>query len=642
MSALNEDAGVVPADMAVPRRLRHSIRSVRGRLDVEPEAFLASRRDAGCLSRECLASLFKLASSLHSRRLPYYSRLLETSEARHITVEQIWGQMNMLLRPVLRRLRDNVRQAQRTFRTSSNNKPEKSDVVKRNAESKVSGKEALIVNDASDHMHSARTSELDESELDDEIADLLAQQEVRQKMKGASKTRGDDQSWRYAFGMGNGGDELEEEEGDSDGSGADALHEDGVSEGESGSSLAGSRPAGVGARPRKRSARVMGGDMEDEDENGRANEELEALKEMYGDDFEDEEGAYGDEEDEVDGYDDPLLEEDMKWDNPTAGFDEEGEAYFGDGDFLPDDNLLDGQNGPGVGDDDDEAGLNDPTLTQLQRERLRERRLVERLEQERLYSTQWAMTGEVGASSRPRDALLDEPLDFEHAMKAVPVITEAVTARLEDRIRRRILDANYDDVTRRTALSTPGDLQTTPAQEAGVSTKDSEKSKLSLMDLYEKEYLERVRQAEESNVTGSAPSAEPLTEVEKDELRAIQMWRRLGQHLDALSNFHFTPKPVQEDLAARVRAVEGQAPAITLETVGNFATTREAALAPQDLYRKPNGKFSDVGLAELSPLERRALRRSKKEQGAASKERREKRKEQAKKIKEQAQQLTVK
>ncbi|RNC44207.1 putative U3 small nucleolar ribonucleo protein MPP10 [Trypanosoma cruzi] len=384
-------------------------------------------------------------------------------------------------------------------------------------------------------------------------------------------------------------------------------------------------------------ARAMAGaddddDNEEEEEDERAVEELAAMKEMYGEDFvPDEDDDDGAEDDD----DDPHFEEDLAWDDPTAVFKESDGMYFGNEDILAGDGAQEEhqqhERGDAVGEnDDDDAELNDPSLTMLQRERQRERRLVERLEQERLYSTQWAMSGETSGNQRPRDALLDEELDFEHAMKAVPVITEAVTAKLEDRIRRRILCANYDDVQRRTSLSAPGDLVTTRRD----ATIDSEKSKLSLMDLYEKEYLERARALEEAS-GDAAQSAEPLTEIERDELRAIQMWRRLAQHLDALSNFYYTPKPIQEELAARVRAVDGQAPAIALETVGNFATTREAALAPQDLYRSADRKYADVGINELVPRERRALRRAKKEQAKAASDRKEKRAAQAKKKKQQ-------
>ncbi|RNF22037.1 putative U3 small nucleolar ribonucleoprotein MPP10 [Trypanosoma conorhini] len=581
-------------EAALPRRLKGSVGNVHQVLDGGLDQFFSSREAGEEASRQCLSSLFALASSLHTPRLPYYGKSLETSRARHVTVEQIWGQMNMLLRPVLRRLQDNVRRAQKAVKGSST--PQQRG-AKRGQTKRPRDDGASDAADEARDVLSTRTSELSESDLDEEIAGLLAEQ--RQRRRLAQPARQSDlnggDSWRYALGKGGDGGE-DDDDGDADG---------GAGEDEAAAS-------------------------DDEDDARRGEEELAALKEMYGDDFVPDAEDEGDEEE---GGDDPHFEEDRVWDDPTAAFSEGDGRYFGGDDILAEDGAQPPPPPQGdAEDDEDDAELNDPGLTALQRERLRERRLVERLEQERLYSTQWAMGGEVSGGNRPRDGLLDEELDFEHAMKAVPVITEAVTAKLEDRIRRRILDANYDDVQRRTSLSTPGDLVTTRRETA----LDSEKSKLSLMDLYEKEYLERARAAEEAS-GDAAQTAEPLTEIEKDELRAIQMWRRLAQHLDALSNFYYTPKPVQEELAARVRAVDGQAPAITLETVGNFATTREAALAPQDLYRGADRKYADVGGNELVPRERRALRRAKKGQAKAATERKEKRAAQAKRQKQRPQ-----
>ncbi|KAH9598944.1 U3 small nucleolar ribonucleoprotein complex [Trypanosoma melophagium] len=628
------------SEAELPRRLRSCVGTIHTTLDGGPDVFLASRQTSEEASRQCLASLFALASSLHTPQLQYYSKSLETSRKRHVTVEQIWGQMNMLLRPVLRRLQDNVRLAQKRFGNSKARKREDTTLEKQHQQGKKRSRDEDPTANGNDVL-SANASELSEGDLDEEITQLLAEQQRRreQKKSGKKDLKGDN-SWRYAFGKGN---EDEDDEAELDGKSAEDDMEDGADD---------DNDDGGEARIRRRHARAMASmeeeNNEDEDEDRRGDEELEALKEMYGEDFEPDED---DEDEDVNGSsEDPQLEEDLAWDDPSATFDERDGRYWGTDDMLADHDTTEayphtatkshmthatGDALVAAGDDEEEdAALNDPNLTELERERLRERRLVARLEQQRLYSTQWEMGGEVGGRDRPRDALLDAPLDFEHAMKAVPVITEAVTARLEDRIRRRVLEGKYDDVQRRSALSTPADLTSTTRLRDNNA--DAEKSRLSLMDLYEKEYLARVRAAEEAD--GSAnnnAAAEPLTEIEKDELRAIHMWKRLAQHLDALSNFHYTPKPVQEDLSARVRAVEGHAPAITVETVGNFATTREMALAPQDLYRGSNRKYADVGSNELLPRERRALRHAKKAEMGAARDRREKRVEKAKKMKQQ-------
>jgi U3 small nucleolar RNA-associated protein MPP10 len=65
--------------------------------------------------------------------------------------------------------------------------------------------------------------------------------------------------------------------------------------------------------------------------------------------------------------------------------------------------------------------------------------------------------------------------------------------------------------------------------------------------------------------------------------------------------------------------VEHQAPAITIESVGKSAVSRDAALAPQDLYRPSKKKFEGASIDELAPSEKSALRRMKKSRSNAAK-----------------------
>ncbi|KPA80392.1 putative U3 small nucleolar ribonucleoprotein MPP10 [Leptomonas pyrrhocoris] len=667
-------------------QLRSSVRVMDRLTSSHLDHLVASRRSGDAVSRDSLAALYSLATKLHSPALRFASNAIETSRERHITTEQIWGQLSMLLRPVLRQLQEGVRKAEKLYGDGTEGRKEGN--KRRRAAQQLRRKEKADADDASDasdkdedlrgvggsgaaadDVLSTRTSELDESDLDEEIADLLQRQAAKKKAKGKEAKKDDDgaDAWRYAFGKSN-LDEDDEEEDDDDWDGEDsdrgtsrrrrreeAAADEEAEEDEDDDEKAGDR------RTRDRNLRAMA-DADDEEEENDADEELAALKELYGEDFEDDgRGFVGDEEDE-----DPGLAEDIELDDPAnedgrggdaAAYSERDGIYFGKGDILNDEaGDFEGAEGGLYGDeaafeDEDgfgdetgdhggadgeaeeemdeelEAALRDPNLSDLQKERLREQHMVRKMEEKRLFGTDWSMTGETAANKRQRDALLEvDDLEFEYGMKATPVVTEAFTAKLEDRIRQRIQDENFDDVQRKTTLSTEADIAK-PKYDAAL---DAQKSKMSLMDLYEKEFLEKQRLAEEGAGGPGAPSAEPLTEIEKDELRAIQMWQRLAQHLDALSNFHFTPKPVQQDLDARVRAVENQAPAVVIENVGNFATTRENALAPQDLYRGSSHRFADVGTDELTPKERHALRRAKKETGKKDKERKEDRDKQRK------------
>ena len=61
----------------------------------------------------------------------------------------------------------------------------------------------------------------------------------------------------------------------------------------------------------------------------------------------------------------------------------------------------------------------------------------------------WQMTGEVDATTRPENSLLQEHLEYENVAKRAPIVTEEVSRRLEDIIVQRIKDRVFDDVIRK-------------------------------------------------------------------------------------------------------------------------------------------------------------------------------------------------
>jgi U3 small nucleolar RNA-associated protein MPP10 len=53
---------------------------------------------------------------------------------------------------------------------------------------------------------------------------------------------------------------------------------------------------------------------------------------------------------------------------------------------------------------------------------------IGKLEEENIAVKEWMMAGEAKAKERPENSLLEEPLEFEHASKPAPVITQEVTS----------------------------------------------------------------------------------------------------------------------------------------------------------------------------------------------------------------------
>lgn len=209
------------------------------------------------------------------------------------------------------------------------------------------------------------------------------------------------------------------------------------------------------------------------------------------------------------------------------------------------------------------------------------------LEKELLEKKPWQLQGEVTAQKRPENSLLEETLHFDHAVRLAPVITEETTLQLEDIIKQRIRDQAWDDVVRKEK----------PKEEAYEYKKrltlDHEKSKLSLAEIYEQEYvkLHQEKREEEEN---------------PEHVEIQKMMDSLFLKLDALSNFHFTPKPPVPEIK-----VVSNLPAITMEEVAPVSVSDAALLAPEEVKEK--NKAGDIKTAaEKTATDRKRERRKKK------------------------------
>ncbi|NWI61791.1 MPP10 protein, partial [Calyptomena viridis] len=212
---------------------------------------------------------------------------------------------------------------------------------------------------------------------------------------------------------------------------------------------------------------------------------------------------------------------------------------------------------------------------------------IKSLEEELLEEKPWQLKGEVTGQKRPENSLLEETVLFDHAVRMAPVITEETTFQLEDIIKQRILDEAWDDVVPKEK----------PKEEAFEYKKritlDHEKSKLSLAEIYEQEYMKLHQQKTE--------------EEENPEHKEIQeMMDSLFLKLDALCNFHFTPKPPVPEVK-----IVSNLPAISMEEVAPVAVSDAALLAPEEIKEK--NKAGDVKTdAEKTPTDKkRELRRKK-------------------------------
>ncbi|KAJ3864763.1 U3 small nucleolar ribonucleoprotein complex, subunit Mpp10 [Lentinula novae-zelandiae] len=216
------------------------------------------------------------------------------------------------------------------------------------------------------------------------------------------------------------------------------------------------------------------------------------------------------------------------------------------------------------------------------------KRQILELETENVGPKDWVLMGEADSRARPQNSLLEEDLEFDRVMKAIPVITEEVVKSLEERIKARILENRFDDVVRIRPLD---DKPFLPSR--FFNLKDT-KSTQSLAQIYEDEYVA----AQTDGVAGDDRDGKLKKEHEEIE----KLWESISYKLDALCNTHFTPKQ----------------PKATISTVSNVSTaTMESALpttqsvstmlAPEEVFAPSSSTLR--ARSELTPAEKQSLRR---------------------------------
>ncbi|XP_020978258.1 U3 small nucleolar ribonucleoprotein protein MPP10 isoform X1 [Arachis ipaensis] len=210
---------------------------------------------------------------------------------------------------------------------------------------------------------------------------------------------------------------------------------------------------------------------------------------------------------------------------------------------------------------------------------------IEEMEKANLEPKTWTMQGEVTAAKRPKNSALEVDLDFEHNVRPAPVITEEVTASIEDMIKKRITEGNFNDVQKAPKLPSK-----VPRE---VKELDDNKSKKGLAEIYEQEYVEK-----------EDPTSAPLSFRDEQKQQASVLFKKLGLKLDALAHFSFAPKPVIEDMSVQINV-----PALAMEEIAPVAVSDAAMLAPEEVFE---GKGDIKEETELTKEERKRRRANKK------------------------------
>ncbi|XP_002511381.2 U3 small nucleolar ribonucleoprotein protein MPP10 [Ricinus communis] len=293
------------------------------------------------------------------------------------------------------------------------------------------------------------------------------------------------------------------------------------------------------------------------------------------------------EEDDEDEEEDESDDEDDKLDDEDEDAEELGNARYED--FFGAKKKTDSKRKSNLDDGSDEDSGSevekegDLSTHQKQREKLKSE--IEQMEKANLEPKTWTMRGEVTAADRPKNSALEVDLDFEHNVRPAPVITEEVTASLEDMIKSRIAEGRFDDIQKLPSLPS-----TAPRE---VKEMDENKSKKGLAEVYEEEYVQKTN-----------PAAAPISFSDEQKKEASILFKKLCLKLDALSHFHFAPKPVIEDMSIQVNV-----PALAMEEIAPMAVSDAAMLAPEEVF---SGKGDIKEEAELTQAERKRRRAKKK------------------------------
>ena len=310
--------------------------------------------------------------------------------------------------------------------------------------------------------------------------------------------------------------------------------------------------------------------------------------------------------DDEDSWNDHNFEDDddFNWRNDSsakAGHNSENPNDDGDSSESDADDDEDDEEKEEDDDDDDDDDENPPKdpkqLSNYKKRSQKLESLTEELEQEMLAEKPWQMLGETTGTKRPENSLLEATPEFEFATKMAPIITAEHTESIEEMIKRRILAEDWDDVIPR-ELPDIG-LNKRNGELPEVS---QEKSKLSLGELYEREYLKKA-------VGYDKDAVEKETEEEKAKNEMRMLFANLCSKLDALSNYHFTPRPVADE--ANIKTSE--TPAIAMEEVLPLHVSDSQALAPEEVYGKQKGRDGILrSESELNQTDRKRIRQAKK------------------------------
>ncbi|WWC69143.1 uncharacterized protein I206_103079 [Kwoniella pini CBS 10737] len=239
-------------------------------------------------------------------------------------------------------------------------------------------------------------------------------------------------------------------------------------------------------------------------------------------------------------------------------------------------------------DSDEEEDAEEKNLSNHEKRQLALAKQIAELESEAIGPKDWTLLGEATSKARPENSLLEENLDFEQVQKVVPVITDDSVKSLEEIIKTRILDNNFDSPIRVRAY------EPTPYLPSRYFELQDTQSNKSLAQIYEEEY-----QAASSGNKVKDPRDEKLKKAHEE---IDGLWNEICYKLDALSSLNFVPKAPK----AQITTIS-DLPTTSMETALPSNMNTSTMLAPQELFKAPTSS-SLVARSELTSEEAQKAR----------------------------------
>ncbi|XP_031277187.1 U3 small nucleolar ribonucleoprotein protein MPP10 isoform X2 [Pistacia vera] len=537
-------------EMATSSEASLDLEALRRLKSTEPPLWLAPSAELSDTARSASEKLFSFLKT-YAPKSPLDQLLVNGFDA-----EQIWQQIDLQSQPLLSSLKREVKKFEKN--------PGEIGEIKKvlEGDKKGLGVERKGLEEESDGFDEELDDGFDDDDDDDDDDREEEEEEEEKEVKGEEEEEEEDEDEDE-------GSESEEEEMEEEEKGKGGIEDDFLKINELQEYLEEDEAREYGIKKdsdnkkKKGGRKVLDEDEDDDDEEDEEDEEELGL-------FDDEEDEKADELENA-RYEDFFGGKRKKVPQKKSTTIDESEEDSDLDDEQDDDKAMENQK-------NDNLSTHEKQLKKLQSE-------IEKMEKANLDPKTWTMQGEVTAAQRPKNSALEVDLDFQHNVRPAPVITEEFTASLEEIIKKRILEGQFDDVQKAPSLPTKAPRE--------LKELDENKSKKGLAEIYEEEYVQKTN-----------PAAAPLSFSDEQKKEASMLFKKLCLKLDALSHFHFTPKPVIDDMS-----IQANVPALAMEEIAPIAVSDAAMLAPEEVFA---GKGDVKEEAELTQAERKRRRANKK------------------------------